>query len=306
MKKKKKSIKKLYMRQNIFIWAVLIPAIILYLMFAYLPFGNTIVGSFFDWNALSGNMEFIGLDNYKELMNDRILGKSIINTFYFTGVSITIKTILALIIALWVSSVKKFQSLYRTSFFLPAICSMLATSFVFRFLFQPDLGTINGYLHILGIKGLGWLQDPKTAMPTVILFTIWKTMGYVFLIFLAGIKGISSEVLEAAEVDGASGFKKTWLVILPLLKPVIAFNIATQMIGALQAYTSIYGLTFSPQGAVPGGPMYSTTTTLIRIYQVAFKDYRFGYGSAMSLVLFVIIMVFTLIQLRFIFRDEEI
>jgi len=179
---------------------------------------------------------------------------------------------------------------------------MLATSFVFRFLFQPDLGTINGYLFALGFTNVpGWLQHPSTAMLTVIIFTIWKDLGYVFLILLAGLQGIPIDVIEAGIIDGANAFKRAWSIILPLLRPVTAYVVATQIIGSLQIYTSIVGLTTSTQvtgSAGIGGPAYSTTTAAVYIYQKAFGDYRFGYGSAIALMLFLVIMFFTLIQLR--------
>ena len=291
--------KSLTFKQTLFAWSAVIPCFIVICIFVLSPIIQTFYGSFFNWNALTGKMTFNGFDNYSNAFKDPLLGKTLLNTFYLTFFAVLIKTILAFFVAMAVSSVKKVQGLYRSIFFLPTICTMIATAYVFRFLLQPEAGTINGYLAALGISGPGWLLDPNWAMPTVILFTIWKDFGYVFLIFLAGVQGISKDVVEAAMIDGATGFKKVRYVILPLLRPITVYNVVTQVIGLLQIFISIVGLTGDSSNASTGGPMYSTTTTGLYIYQQAFISYTLGYASAIAVILFVIIMVFTLLQIKF-------
>jgi multiple sugar transport system permease protein len=295
----------LFKKQRLFVWSSILPVMILFLILSIIPICNTVVGSFYNWNALSGSMTFTGLENYKNAFSDKLVGKAFANTFTYAVLSVLIKTVLALLMALGVNAIGRGKGIFRTIFFWPSICSVLATSFVFRFLFQADLGTINGYLAALGIDGPGWLQDPRTALLTIVIYSVWKDIGFVFLIFLAGIQGIPKDIMEAAETDGASGIKRIGYIVLPLLRPVTAYNVATQIIGALQAYTSIVGLTQTTTGTSMGGPMYSTTTMCVYIYQKAFKDYKFGYGSAISLLLFVAILILTIFQLKMQQKKED-
>jgi len=293
-------IKKTSLNRNqiIFVWGCIVPSFVFFLIFYLFPILNTFVGSFFNWNALTGIMKFNGLTNYKDAFSDQLLYKSLVNTLYLTFFAVLIKTVLAFLIALFVSSVKRFQKIYRSIFFFPTICTMIATALVFRFLLQPEAGTINGYLSILGLSGPGWLEDPIWAMPTVMLYTIWKDFGYVFLIFLAGIQGIPTDVLEAGDIDGATGVAKMKYITLPLLKPITVYNVVTQVIGSLQIFTSIIALTNNASTSSSGGPMYTTTTTGLYIYQNAFISFKFGYASAIAMILFLIILIFTFIQLK--------
>ena len=294
---------KLLRKQTRFVWMCIIPAFIFFFIFYLFPIMNTFIGSFFNWNALTGVMKFNGLENYKEAFSDSLVYKSLYNTIYLTFFAVLIKTVLAFIIALLVSSINKLQSFYRSIYFLPTICTMIATAFVFRFLLQPEAGTINWYLEILGMPGPGWLEDINWAMPTVILYTVWKDFGYVFLIFLAGIQGIPTDVLEAGDIDGATGSSKMRHIIIPLLRPITIYNIITQVIGSLQIFTSIIALTNNAATSTAGGPTYATTTMGLYIYQNAFTNYKFGYASAIAVILFFVIMIFTFIQLKFSDKD---
>ncbi len=286
-------------KQLVFVWMSIIPAFLVFTLFFFYPMVNTFVGSFFDWNALTGKMKFNGIANYQRALADSLLWKSLVNTFYLTFFAVLIKTVLALLVAVMINSVSKGQKAYRMIFFLPTICTMIATAFVFRFLFQAEAGTINGYLSAIGIQGPGWLGDPLWAMPTVIIYTCWKDFGYVFLIFLAGIQGIPTDVVEAATVDGAMGWSKLRYIVMPLLKPITIYNVVTQVIGSFQIFTSIIALTNNPVTNTAGGPMYTTTTLGLHIYQTAFTNYKFGYASVLAVILFAIIMLMTFLQLRF-------
>jgi len=286
-------------KQNIFVWSCIIPAFVIFILFYIFPMVNTFVGSLFNWNALTGMMRFNGITNYRSAFIDPLVWKSLLNTIYLTFFAVLIKTVLAFLVSVGVNSVVKGQSAYRTIYFLPTICTMIATAFVFRFLFQAEAGTINGYLEVLGIPEPGWLDDIKWAMPTVIIYTCWKDFGYVFLIFLAGIQGISSDVIEASTIDGATGFAKIRYIVLPILKPITVYNVVTQVIGSFQIFTSIIALTNNVSTSTSGGPMYSTTTTGLYIYQSAFVDFKFGYASAIAVILFMVIIIFTYLQMRF-------
>lgn len=302
MKKRKSS---LYRKQTIFVWTCIVPCFLMVVVFLLYPIFQTFYGSLFNWNALTGQMKFNGLSNYINAFFDPLVGKSLLNTIYLTFFAVLIKTVLAFFVALGVFSTRRLQSFYRSVFFLPTICTMIATALVFRFLLQPEAGTINGYLQMLGLPKPGWLEDPVWAMPTVILYTVWKDFGYVFLIFLAGVQGIPGDVMEAAAIDGATGFKRLRRIVLPLMKPITMYNVVTQVIGSLQIFTSIIGLTNNVVTSTAGGPMYATTTTGLYIYQMAFTNYKFGYASAIAVILFAVIMVFTFIQMKFAGNKEE-
>lgn len=288
----------LYRRQSIFVWVCIIPAFLFFAVFFFYPIVNTFTGAFSNWNALTGSVKFNGLTNLKRALADSLVWKSILNTAYLTFFAVLIKTVFGLLVAVLLNSVKKGQNAYRMFYFLPTICTMIATAFVFRFLFQAEAGAVTGYLAQLGIKGPGWLQDPVWAMPTVILYTCWKDFGYVFLIFLAGIQGISTDVIEASTIDGAIGLNKLRYIVLPMIQPITTYNIVTQVIGSFQIFTSIIALTTSTADSAFGGPLYSTTTTGLYIFKTAFVDYKFGYASMIALILFIVVLMLTFIQLK--------
>jgi len=284
--------------QHRFIWLCLIPPLILISFFFFIPIIISFVGSFSDWNALTGEFNFGTLMHYKKMVTDDIAWRSVWNTLYLTSVAVGVKTLIALILAIMVTRMKIGETFYRSVFFFPTVCSMVATVFIFRFIFQPDKGVVNQVLLLFFDTVPGWTEDPKWAMPAVILYHLWKDMGYVFIIFLAGLQGIPKDIIEASVMDGAINWKRTLYIELPLVKTVTIFNIATQTIGSLQIFTSIMIFTSDARAANMGGPFYATTTTGLYIYRKAFEEYNFGYASALAILLFAIIMVITLFQIR--------
>jgi len=174
---------KLMRKQQVFAWTCIVPAFLFFVFIFFIPIFTSIYGSFCNWNALNGIMKFTGLENYERALKDSLIGKTLFNTLYLTFFAVLFKTVLGFLVAYAESKARLFQKSFRLTFFMPTICSMVATAFVFRFLFQAESGTINAYLSTLGIYGPGWLQSTAWAMPTVIIYTIWKDFGYVFLIF---------------------------------------------------------------------------------------------------------------------------
>lgn len=262
-----------------------------YLIFMIFPICYALVGSFFEWNPMIGTFNFLGLDNYKEAFTSTLMWKSLLNSIYFTVVVVFFRTILGLVFAILVNEVTKFKSFYRTVYYLPVVTSMVAVSLVWKIMYNPAFGIINQMLNAIGLPSLKWLQDSVQAMPAVMLMTIWKDMGYAMVLFLAGLQGIPKQCTEAALIDGSSKIQTYWYITLPLLKNTTFFVVITSVISYLQTFTQIFMLT-------EGGPGDATYTSVYLLYYEAFTKYRFGYASSISFILFVVILVFSVFQVR--------
>ena len=202
------------------------------------------------------------------------------------------ETILALILAVLLHNIKYLKGFFRTVFYLPAVTSSVAVSLIFLWLYEPQ-GGINYLLSLVGINGPHWLEDPNFALPALIILNIWTTSATFMIYFLAALQDIPTELIEAAEVDGAGPFRAFINVTLPLLRPAIFLVVALGTIGAFQMFDQAKFMT-------AGGPLRSTLTPLLEIYNKAFGENQFGYAAAMSVVLFIVIFIFTLIQRRLI------
>ena len=206
--------------------------------------------------------------------------------------------VLGLGIALLLNRNPRGGTIFRTIYFMPVAMSLVIASVVWRFLFEPSYGFLNFLLESVGLPGPEWLGSTQTAMLSVLIVTVWKSVGYFMIILLAGIQDIPQDYVEAAVIDGANSWQVVRRIILPLLKPTSFFVIIILLINSLQAFDQIYILT-------RGGPAYATNTLLMYIYETAFQFWNFGYSAAMSFVLFAVIFVLTLFQVRF-FRFGQI
>lgn len=259
-----------------------------FVIFLIVPIGIAFVGSFHEWNPLSGTYRFLGISNYKEVFTSALFGKSMLNTLIFSIVVIFFRVSLGLLIAYAIySPLIKYKSIFRTVYYMPIVTPMVAVAFVWKFMYNPQIGTIND---LLGLD-INWLMNPKTALLSVIVMTIWKDFGYAVVMYLAGLYSLPSDALEAAKVDGANGRQVFFNVILPLLKPMTLFVVITSIISYIQAYVQILIMT-------EGGPGTSTYLASYIIYDEAFVKYNFGYASALSFVLFVVTAVFTWFSFR--------
>lgn len=243
--------------------------------------------------------QFVGLHNYQVLFNQLFTNPtlspfwiSIVNIFKFTIIVVIGQTILALLLALLLQAVVRGKSIFRTMFYVPAVTSSVATSLIFLWLYNSN-GLINYVLSLVHIVGPDWLNDPFWALPALMLLNIWSTAATFMIYFLAAIQDLPSEVLEAAEVDGANRVQSFWYVTVPLLRPTIFLVVALGTIGAFQMFDQAKFMT-------AGGPLNSTLTPMLEIYNAAFNDSRFGSAAAMSVILFLIIFVVTMLQRRFI------
>lgn len=238
-----------------------------------------------EWNLLSPP-KFVGLANLYSLFSDKLLGKSLAVTAYYTFVGVPLQLIFALLLALALNNVVRFRSFFRTIFFLPTIVPAVAAALGWIQIFHPTGGLLNYYL---GLE-LRWLLDPRLAMPALILMSLWG-IGTQMIICLAGLQNIPEELLDASQVDGANRWQHFVYITLPMLSPVLFFLLIIGIINSFQVFTIALVMT-------NGGPMNATLFTVLYLYTLGFKLFRMGYAATVAWVLFLIIMIFTVLQFR--------
>jgi len=259
----------------------------LFIFFVY-PLVSSIYYSFTTYSVINPG-EFVGLENYQRLLRDDLFWISIRNTLQFTAMSVPINLVFAICIALLLNRKILFQGIYRTIFFIPTLVPVVATAAVWRWLMNTQFGLINNMIGYLGIDPVPWLASPQWTRPSMVIIAAWG-VGTAIVVNLAGLQGISTEYYEAADVDGANTFQKIFHITLPLLTPVIFYNLVMGLINALQIFTLPFTLTFGD-----GSPVNSLTFLVMHIYNNAFGLMRMGYASAMAWILFVIILILTII-----------
>ena len=233
-----------------------------------------------------------GLQNYiTAFSQDELFPRSLWNTAYYVIFSVPLGLVASLVLALLLDRKLRGRAIWRTVYYVPSIVPAVVTAFLFGYLFQPEYGLVNGILSLIGIEGPGWFNSVQWVKPTFILLTLWGAGGPTMIIFLAGLQNIPTELYEAAEVDGAGRTSKFWHITLPMLSPTIFFNLVTGIIAAFKIFTAAYV-------ATGGGPYYSSYFYVLHLFNNFFKYLNMGYASALAWILFVIIMIFTVIQLR--------
>jgi len=272
-------------------YAFLAPSFIILAVFIYFPVLYAFVLSFWRWRVLRGEPSFIGLGNYEFLFTSEDFWQAMGNTLYFSLGSIPTGMAIALFIAILLNRPLRGLSLYRTAYFLPTITSLVAVSVVWLWIYHPDVGLMNYALGMFGIAPIRWLNEPRSAMPALIILGIWRGLGYNVIIYLAGLQNIPQHLYEAAKIDGANRWQLFRHVTWPLLTPTSFFILIIAVINSFQSFTQIHVMT-------QGGPIGSTTVIVYYLYQQAFQQFTMGYGSAIAMVLFAIILVLTLIQMK--------
>lgn len=275
----------------------MLPSLLLLGVFVVAPILQAAWMALHDWELADLNPTFIGLKNFVDLADDERFWNALRNTALYTLGVVPGQLLLALVFALFLNTKLRGRTFFRGLFFLPVLVSFAVEAIVWRFLLDPDIGFIGYYSNLLGLPRVEWLRDPAWAMTAVMGISIWRWFGFNLVILLAGLQGISESYYEAAEVDGASSSQKLRYITLPLLRPSLLFALVNAIISALQAFDQIYVLT-------RGGPMYSTETMVVYIYRQGFTNFDMGFASAAALVLFGLIFVVTLAQLR-ILRYQE-
>jgi len=282
-------------------YSFLAPAYLIFIIFIFIPVLRSFYLSFFDYSLLSfNNPEFAKFANYLELINDDVFWVALKNTVVYSLGTVPVKVAIGLFIALMLDSNKLIgKTFFKTTYFIPVVTSMVASSIIWTMVFNSsEFGLANRLISILGVTPKGWLADSNYAMFSVITMSIWKSVGQCMIIYIAGLQGIPLEVYEAADIDGATSWKKFLHVTLPLLKPTTFFLLTTQIIGAFQVFTQTYIMT-------GGGPGYSTITLLNLLYTKGFQEFDMGYTSTLAVGLFVTLLLMTII-LRKLFQSDEV
>jgi len=277
---------------------MLLPAAVLLVTFLLIPIGLTFGLAFTNARLISPRpAEFIGVDNFVRLFDDETFWAALRNTLIFAVVIVPFQSACALGLALLVNVKMRGTNFFRTVYFLPVVTSMVVVSMLWMFMYQPN-GLINQVLGKFGIQGPDWLGDPKTALLAIILMSAWQAMGFHMVIWLAGLQTISTELYEAAELDGAGRWQKFRYVTWPGLRSTRTFILITITIAAFALFTQVNIMT-------QGGPLDSTMTVVLMAVRTGFQQQQTGYASAISLVFFVLVLIVTLVQ-RYFTRDKEV
>jgi multiple sugar transport system permease protein len=282
-----------------------------FLFFVGGPILFSLLLSFAKWDGISGvsGIEWVGLNNFRDMANDSRFIHSVYNTFIYTIASVPLTMAGAILVALLMNQKLKGIAFFRTVFYLPSVTAGVASAFLWFFIFQPDYGLLNYSVHLVGqlanffvnlvvpveisIKGPQWLADPAWVKTAYVIMSLWG-VGSGMIIYLAGLQGVPEQLYEAADIDGASTWQQFLNVTLPMLSPVIFFNLILTIIGSFQIFTPAFVLSGGN-----GAPADSALFYVLYVYQQAFQLFKFGYASALAWLLFVVIMIATLIQFKF-------
>jgi len=269
-------------------YVFILPQIIGMFCFILGPMIASFIISFSRWNLVDP-LQWVGFENFRTRFYSPLFWKVVLNTVYYTFVSVPLGIVISLGLALALNEKIRGVTWYRSVYFAPVVTPMVAVALVWSWLYNPDFGVINTVLNYVGIKGPKWLADTTWAMPSVIIMSIWKTLGFNMVIFLAGLQDIPERLYEVAAIDGANRWHKFRSITLPMLSPSVFFAMIISVISSFQAFSQIYIMT-------GGGPANSTNVIVLHIYELAFEYWKMGEGCVVGWVLFTIILLFTLIQ----------
>jgi multiple sugar transport system permease protein len=271
----------------------LVPILGLLLVFGILPIFGSFFLSFFDYEMLQP-LKFVGLDNYRyAFTDDPVFRTTLVNTFYFAFASVVVGMAFSLVIAQFIHSRPRLKDLFRTAYFLPVVTPMISVVIVWRFILQPSqFGLLNGMLGYLAVPAQPWLTSARLVIPSLILIGIWSGAGYNIVLFLAGLAGIPTTFYEAARIDGANSWQMFWKITWPLLSPTVLFTTVTASIGAMQVFSIPYIMT-------KGGPEDASRMVVMWVQETGFKQFRMGYASSLAYIFFLVILVLTLVELRY-------
>ncbi len=267
----------------------LLPAIAVLVIFFFLPFFQTIGLSFFDYSNNLYSPNFTGIDNYLQIIKNPVFYKVLWNTMLYLVVAVPVLVIFPLFLAVLINQKIRGITLYKILIYLPVIVSIVVAAIAFKWLYAQE-GILNYLMQTLHLSPIGWLTDPKYAIYSVIIVTVWKGIGYYMMIYLASLMSVPKELYEACDIDGANFLQKHLTVTVPHLMPTIALVTTISSISAMKIFAEIYVMT-------KGGPLNSTKTIVYYIYEKAFENLDLGYASAMAVILLIIVMIFSLINI---------
>lgn len=277
------------------------PALVFTVVFFIYPVVSSFYYSLTNWNGLDQTIHFTGPANFLELIKDGKFYWGIRNTLLYAFFVTVIQNSAAIALAVVLNTSLKTRNILRTIFFAPAVLSALVVGYTWSFIYNPLFGVLNSMLTKIGLGGWAqdWLGDPRLALGSLIVVTVWQFTGYAMVIYLAGLQGIPEELYEAGAIDGTTSWQKFQHITFPLIAPALTINVLLSMIGAMKTFDLIYVTT-------KGGPGYATETMTTLLYNQAFQTNRMGYGAAMAVVLFLIILVLSLIQLKTLRKREVV
>ncbi|MCL6602960.1 MAG: sugar ABC transporter permease [Paenibacillus sp.] len=277
----------------------ILPSFILYTLFVIIPTLGSVYYSFTSWDGVSSDVRFIGFANFVEIWNSPRVHNALKNTMLLTVSLVILENIVAIMLAMLVDKVRWFRNLFRSVFYFPVLISGIVMGFVWTIILNYNFGVVNQMLDSIGLGAyiVDWLGNPKYAMLSIILSTVWKSAGYYMIIYLAGLQGIPQELTEAASIDGANGRQQFRHITFPLLAGSVTVCMVLSMISSLKIFDQIAVMT-------DGGPGFETETLTYIIYKVGIGELRQGFGTAMALVLFLIILIITVFQVKVLQKRE--
>lgn len=278
-------------RQDNCAYAMIFPAYFVFTVFILIPIGVVIYYSITNYNLYSPP-EIVGLRNYTSLLSDEDFLKSVVNTLWYTVLTLFPQLALGLLTAVLLYRKSRMIPFFRTAFYLPNVMSMVCMSMVWLWIYDPTFGLLNGILSRLGFSMKQWLGDPKLAMGCVVVMSIWKSCGYSMVIFLSGLTSIPDSLYEAASLDGAGAIRKFVAITWPMLRPTTFFLLVTGIVNSFSVFEQINIMT-------GGGPLNRTTTIVHQIYRRAFLEFKMGYAGAMSVVLLLFSILVTILVFKF-------
>jgi multiple sugar transport system permease protein len=283
-----------WIRREHILWIVcaLGPVIALFTIIRVYPILETIRLSFYRYHPTQRNKPFIGLENYVGLLDDDAFHSALINTFQFALIAVSITLTLAFAISVLLRSIEKAAPVYELLLYIPVVTPWVPASVIWKWVFDPNHGVLNYGLSFLGVTKISWLQDEHVVVYAIALVAIWKMLGYFVVVFGVGLRNIPDDILEAAELDGATNWQKLRYIIIPMIKPIILFTTIIATIIFFNVFAPVYVLTASAQGA----PAYDLKVIVSEIYQNAFVFYRMGYAGAQSVVLLVFVLMLVGLQ----------
>lgn len=286
-----KTIKKREFKRGLVAYSFILPNFIGFTLFTLIPVIFAFILSFLNWDG-ANDITWAGLDNFKRLFTDSTFKIALWNTVYYSILTVPLTLVAALGIAVLLNKKIAGRNIFRTIFFFPYVASLVAVAVVWNMIFNPSMGVVNEFLRSLGMANPpGWTSSTTWAMPVIIFVSIWKNMGYYMVIYLAALQAIPKDLYEAASIDGATSWQQFKNITVPMLTPTTFFVSIMLTISCFKVFDLVYMMT-------AGGPGRSTTVLVSHIYNTAFKEFSYGYSSAISMVLFAIVLVITVIQFR--------
>jgi len=286
-------------KEKITTFVFILPWLVSFCIFVLYPIVFSICVSMTDYSGLTWDMRFVGFSNYARAFKDRVFLKALSNTFLFVLITVPATTVISLLLAVLLTSGIKFKRLFQAGYFLPSVISMVVISMIWLYIYSAT-GPLNTLLRSLGfdVPARSWLASERTALGSIMVMDVWSAVGYYTVLFVAGLQSLPLQLYEAARIDGATKWQIFKRITLPLLKPTILFVVSINSIRSFQIFTEIFTLT-------GGGPANSTQTIVHYLYDVSFRKFEMGYGSAIAYVLFFIVLAITVIQ-RKMLKGEQL